>query len=95
MADNWELITPEMMTLRDYPCGVSRGDILTLRQDLNYRNHLDQPTGEIRHAGEEAMVMTGNPAEPDVIWIKWREGTTQTWDDDIMKSFERSGRVAE
>ncbi|MEO1236060.1 MAG: hypothetical protein AAFX76_04660 [Planctomycetota bacterium] len=93
MADDWELITPEMMTLVDYPCGVSRGDVLALREELRYRDHQDRPTGKVRPAGEEAMVVTGNPDEPDVVWIKWRDGTTATWDDRILDVFERRGRV--
>ena len=93
MADDWKLITPEMMTLRDYPCGVSRGDILTLREELLYRDQQGNPTGEVRPAGEEAMVITGNPDEPTVVWIKWGDGETQTWDEEILAAFERTGRA--
>lgn len=94
MADDWKLITPEMMTLREYPCGLSRGDILTRREDPRYRDHLGNLTGEVLPADEEAMVITGNPDEPDIIWIKWRDGTSSTWDDDIFDTFEHTGSVA-
>jgi len=94
MADDWKLITPEMMTLREYPCGVVVGDLLSLRSDLHYRDHENQLTGQVRQAGEDAMVLTGNPDEPAVIWIRWRDGERATWDEDILEFFERTGRRA-
>jgi hypothetical protein len=85
---DWKFITPAMMTLQDYPCGVSAGDVVSLREDLHYRDHNEQPTGQVRSAGDEAMVLTGNPDEPDVVWIRWRDGKRETWGPDILKTFE-------
>ena len=81
------------MTLRQYPCGIDAGEILALRDELYYRDYDGNLTGEVRQSGEQAMVLTGNPDEPDVIWIRWRDGERQTWDEDILDTFERAGRV--
>jgi len=91
--DKWELISPEMMSLEKYPFGVCAGDIVTLREDLSYKDHNEKPTGKIRPSGSEAMVLTGNPNEPDIVWIRWRDGQRETWDSDILDTFEITGKV--
>lgn len=93
MNDEWKLITPEMMTLRSYPCGVNAGEVLSLREDLHYADNKGKPTGKLRTAGEEAMVLTGNPDEPDIVWIRWRDGERATWDSTILDFFEITGSV--
>ena len=94
MVDDWKLITQNMMTLVDYPCGVVAGDILQLRATLTYRSYDETPTGEVRPAGDQAIVLTGSPDEPDVVWIRWKDGERQTWGDTIFEDFERIGSVA-
>lgn len=95
MDDEWKLVTPEMMTLRKYPCGLSARDVLELKSELIYRDSQNNPTGEIRLAREQATVLTGNPDEPNVIWIRWKTGENETWDDDILSSFTRIGHLDE
>jgi hypothetical protein len=89
----WKFISPEMMTLREYPCGIRAGDIISLREDLHCYDSNQQPTGEIRPSGDQAMILTGNPDEPNVVWIRWRDGERQTWDEDILESFEIVGKI--
>ena len=89
MADDWKLITDEMMTLYTYPCGVAAGEILRLKEDVVYRNSGGSATGEVRDAGSLAGILTGNADEPDVIWLRWEDGDVQTWDATILDSFER------
>jgi hypothetical protein len=88
MADEWKLVTSDMMTLRDYPCGLSAGDTLCLLSDLVIRDHKGRPTGQVRVAGETSTVLTGNPAEPKVIWLRWADGEVHTWDDTVFDSFQ-------
>ena len=82
-----------MMTLEEYPCGVSAGDVVTLRKDLKYKDHSGKPTGKFRPAGEDAMVLTGNPNEPGVVWIRWRDGKRETWDSSILDTFKITRKV--
>ena len=70
--DVWKVITPEMMTMEDYPCGVSAGDIIALRNDLHYQDHKGKPTGGGRVAGTQAQVLTGNPDDPTTVGGRWR-----------------------
>jgi hypothetical protein len=88
MNDDWQYVPTDAMTLREYPCGVTVGEMIALREDLVYRNGDDQPTGEVRRAGSEAVVLIGNPDEPDVVWIRWHDGECQTWDETILDDFK-------
>jgi hypothetical protein len=94
MNEEYKLVTPEMMSLRTYPCGVSAGDIISLKEDLHYQDHKGKPSGKVRPSGSEAMVLTGNPEEPDVVWFRWRDGERETWDSTILETFEITGKVA-
>lgn len=79
------------MTLEVYSCGVRAGDILRLRHDLHTRYHDGRPTGVIHPAGEENVVLFGNPNEPDVVWLRRPDGEQHTWDNTIFETFERTG----
>ena len=88
MDYDWKLVTPDMMTLRDYPCGISAGDVVRLRADFHICDYKGRPTGEMHKAGETCLVLPGNPAEPNVIWLRWSDGEDHTWDETILESFE-------
>lgn len=93
MNDEFKFVTPDDMSLEEYPCGVCAGDIISLKNDLHYTNYKDQPTGEVRSAGSEAMVLTGNPEEPDVVWLRWHDGERATWDETILEAFKVTRKI--
>ena len=80
------------MSLEKYPCGVAAGEIISLREDLHYKDQNGNEIGKIRTAGEEAMILTGNQNEPEVVWIRWRDGEKETWDSSILDSFIIKGK---
>jgi hypothetical protein len=92
MADegDWKFASSDEMTLTQYPCGVCAGSQLQLRMDLHIRDHKGRPTGEVFIAGSVWTVLTGNPDEREVIWLRDPSGDQQTWDDsDLLASFEQ------
>ena len=92
MAKEWKLITGDSMTLGVYPCGVRAGDILRLSSELKIRDHDGNFTGIDHPAGEENVVLFGNPDEPDVIWLERPNGERHTWDSTVLETFELTGR---
>jgi len=89
----WKFVAPAKMTLKKYPCGVKEGDIIALKKDLTYRGCNGEPTGDIKHAGEQAVILSGNPNDPDIVWLKWHDGDRETWDSDILETFEIIGKA--
>lgn len=92
MKEEWKLVATHQMRLMEYPCGVQAGDILRLRGDLRVRDHRNQPTNETYPAGEENVVLYGNPEEPNVIWLERPNGVRHTWDETVLETFESTGR---
>lgn len=92
--EEWEFVTNDMMTLREYPCGVCVREILKLRCDMDIKKHDGMLTGKKREAGELARVLFGNPEYPGDIWLRWKDGEVFTWDDKtIFDWFETTGEV--
>ena len=77
------------MTLRTYGCGLSAGDRLRLRRDLPIRDHKGRPTGVVHRAGEIWTVLTGDPLEPGIVWLRQPDGERHTWDETVLDWFER------
>ena len=92
MAKEWKLITGDSMALGAYPCGVTAGDVLRLRSELKIRDHDGKFTGVDHPAGEENVVLFGNPDVPDVIWLERPDGERHTWDETVLETFELTGR---
>ena len=88
MTNEWKLTTHDQMTLREYPCGLRAGDVLRLRTDLHVRDHRGRQTGKFHPSGERNVVLTGNPSEPDVIWLERPNGEQHTWDSTVLETFE-------
>jgi hypothetical protein len=84
MTTEWKLITSDQMRLENYPCGVRAGDILRLRRGLHIRDHRNRMTGTIHLAGEENVVLLGNPDEPNIIWLERPGGEQHTWDETVL-----------
>jgi hypothetical protein len=93
-SGEWKLVSSDQMKLEHYPCGIRAGDILQLRADLHIQDHNGQPTGTVYPAGEEIVVLFGNPDEPDVIWLRHSNGEQHTWGETILDTFEPTGRRA-
>ncbi len=84
----WKLVTEYV--LRDYPCGLSAGDMLRLRKDIVVNDHRQKPTGVVYVAGGLWTVLTGTQQEPGVVWLRQPDGDRHTWDDsDIFEWFEK------
>ncbi len=92
MTKNWKLVTSDQMKLAVYPCGVAAGDILRLRGAIDVQDHNGNITGQSHPAGEENVVLFGNPGEPDVIWLERPCGERHTWDSTVLETFELTGR---
>lgn len=78
--ESWQLITQDAMTLHDYPCGVSAGDELRLVSDLHIVDSSGRATGKVYAAGSVEIVLWGNPAEPNTVWLRHADGEQHTWD---------------
>lgn len=77
-------------SLQIYPCGLSAGNQLRLKTDIEIKNHKGKETGEIYPPGGVWTVLSGVPAEPDIIWLKQPDGERHTWDaSDIFDTFEK------
>ena len=92
MAKEWKLITGDSMALGAYPCGVTAGDVLRLRSELKIRDHDGKFTVVDHPAGEENVVLFGNPDVPDVTWLERPDGEGHAWDETVLETFELTGR---
>lgn len=83
-SDTYIPVNEEEMTLVDYPCGLRAGAIITPIADIPS----DEEGGIYLKAGTRCGVLTGNPAEPDIIWFRnCSTGEVATWDDSILDYF--------
>ena len=73
-------VPAESMTLRAYACGAVAGQEVVLRKELKMEDSTGKPTGHVYAAGERWQVLTGNPKEPDVVWLRNPRGAYHTWD---------------
>lgn len=89
MTEDWKFVPPEAMTLGAYRCGVQAGGRLRLGRGLPIRDHRGRPSGRVHRAGEIWTVLTGNPDEPDVVWLRQPDGGQHTWDDTVLEWFEQ------
>jgi hypothetical protein len=88
--DEWKLVGPDDMVLQQYPCGVMAGEGLRLRRDIVVQDHKGQPTGEVHREGGIWNILTGNPSEPNTVWLRQPDGHMHTWtSDDLLEWFER------
>lgn len=95
-SNSWQLITQDSMTLRDYPCGISAGDELRLIRDLRIMSHEGHATGKAYAAGSIEIVLRGNPAEPNTVWLRHADGEQHTWDDEsLLEWFEPASHHVE
>jgi hypothetical protein len=76
--------------VRSYECGLQVGDIVRLKHDIVVRYKNGKPSGEVRLAGEESIVLPGSTDDPGILWLRNATGERWTWDDNeqFFDSFE-------
>ena len=73
-----------------YQCGLTAGDALILKRDLEVRDHRGRRTGRLRKRGEVWRVEKGSSLEPEVVWLIEPDGARHTWPaSEIFESFDR------
>ena len=88
-SNQFKLVTE--YPIRTYRCGLQVGERLKLKKDIIMRDHTGKPTGEVLHAGEVWIVLSGAAESPTVVWLRQPDGERHTWDDElsIFEAFER------
>jgi len=86
--DKFNLVTEYRIT--QYQRGARAGDRVRLLRDIVVRDHTGKPTGEVHHAGEIWLVLSGAAEEPVDVWLRQPDGERHTWsdDEDFLRTFE-------
>ena len=78
--------------IKTYSNGAAAGDKVRIIKEIVSRDWDGNPTGEVYPCGEVWTVLTADPQESDIIWLRQTKGHRCTWDTDVFfETFEKVG----
>lgn len=80
----WKFVGADEMILHVYPCGLAAGDTIRLLHELVIRDFRHKLTGTVNLPGEVWKVLSGNPAEPHVVWLREPDDREHLWDNETI-----------